>query len=199
VSTVDDQREPAAASKVAPPKAPLAPASTRSQRGQETPPGHSHSGARGGSQPTLRSQMSYDVAANRRYQYDFMMWQVPALSLTAQAFLFTVALQAEATRAARLIASALALVVAAISMQLMAKHRHHERTEADRLKGFEEDQQLAGLHRPMQERGTQLRRWSPTALSSYHVWMVGIAVFGLAAVTIILISIVTPNWLGGGT
>jgi hypothetical protein len=143
--------------------------------------------------------MSYSVAANRRYQYDFMMWQVPALSLTAQAFLFTIALQAEATRASRLIAAALALIVAAMSMQLMAKHRHHELTEARWLAAFEEEEHLALLHAPMSERGAKVRSWSPTARSSYGVWMVGIALFGLAAITIMVISIVMPGWLGSGS
>ena len=48
------------------------------------------------------SEDQYDLLAARRTSYDEMMWQAPALSLTAQAFLFTIALGPGSTTAARL-------------------------------------------------------------------------------------------------
>lgn len=70
----------------------------------------------------------YQVLESRRQSHDSMMWQVPALGLTAQAFLFTVALDAGSSRMARLIASALALSVALMSIQLMDKQRATRRS-----------------------------------------------------------------------
>ncbi|MER6612681.1 hypothetical protein [Streptomyces xantholiticus] len=37
----------------------------------------------------------YQAVAARRMQWDALLWQVPALSLTAQAFLFTITLGLE--------------------------------------------------------------------------------------------------------
>lgn len=40
----------------------------------------------------------YAVVAARRAQYHNMLWQVPTMSLTAQAFLFTIALGHDSSR-----------------------------------------------------------------------------------------------------
>ena len=52
---------------------------------------------------------TYAIVAARRTQFDQLVWQVPVLSLTAQAFLFSIALSADASRTARVIASVLSL------------------------------------------------------------------------------------------
>jgi hypothetical protein len=39
-----------------------------------------------------RQLFAYEMLAERRNQQDFMLWQAPALALTAQAFLLTIAL-----------------------------------------------------------------------------------------------------------
>ena len=72
----------------------------------------------------------YQSLAARRLGYDTLMWQVPALSLTAQAFLFTIALSAGNRTEARLTAATLSFIVAVISLQLMSKHRFHEELDA---------------------------------------------------------------------
>lgn len=51
------------------------------------------------------------------------MWDAPALGLAAQAFLFTISLDATSSDLARQIASGLTVLVAVITMQLMAKRR----------------------------------------------------------------------------
>ena len=55
------------------------------------------------SSPDLTRE-AYMVVAARRTQFDQLVWQVPVLSLTAQAFLFSIALAGDASRAARVVA-----------------------------------------------------------------------------------------------
>jgi hypothetical protein len=111
-----------------------------------------------------------------------MVWQTPALSLTAQAFLFTIAL-GEGTSGARLISALLALVAALASMQLMAKHRYLEIQDAKLLERYEEANDLEPIHaRPNDEEAAWYNQ-----LSSYKVWLAMMASFALAAVGIVLV------------
>ena len=55
-----------------------------------------------------------------------MIWQVPALSVAAQAFLYGTAFDPNVTDTARLLVTAVALVVALATLQLLLKHRYHE-------------------------------------------------------------------------
>lgn len=73
---------------------------------------------------------AYTVVGARRTSLDTMMWQVPALATAAQAFLLTIALQTDGSRAAQAIAAALGAVLAVLSAQLMAKHRHLEMSDS---------------------------------------------------------------------
>jgi hypothetical protein len=57
--------------------------------------------------------------------YTTMLWQVPALSLTAQAFLMTIALGGDSTNVARIIATLLSLVISVASISLMHDQRGH--------------------------------------------------------------------------
>ena len=54
----------------------------------------------------------HQTLASRRASYDTMMWQAPMLSLTAQAFLFTIALGPGSSRVARVLASLLSFISA---------------------------------------------------------------------------------------
>lgn len=80
----------------------------------------------------------YEAIANRRLSLDSMMWQVPVLSLTAQAFLLTIALGSETSQFARSVSAGLACVTAVMSLQLMSKHRHHERLDSEMLERLED-------------------------------------------------------------
>lgn len=74
------------------------------------------SGLQPGDMVTLLS-----VYAGRFGSYTTLLWQVPALGLTAQAFLMTIVLGtgSATSRGAQLIASALSIIVAYASIQLM--------------------------------------------------------------------------------
>src|SRR5690348_4911441 len=65
----------------------------------------------------------YQSVVARTVQLDSTMWQVPSMSLTGQAFLMTIALAPDSSRAARTMAAILIVVVSALSMQLLARLR----------------------------------------------------------------------------
>jgi hypothetical protein len=84
------------------------------------------------------SREAYAAVAARRTQFDQLVWQVPVLSLTAQAFLFSIALSSDGTRTTRIIASLLSLVMTFLSLHLMVKHRQAEVADSQWLEAYEE-------------------------------------------------------------
>lgn len=83
------------------------------------------------------SRDAYAVVAARRTQFDQLVWQVPVLSLTAQAFLFSIALASDTSRLARIIASVLSLLMNVLSLHLMARHRQVEVADSHWLEAYE--------------------------------------------------------------
>jgi hypothetical protein len=164
-----------------------------SERLREDPdPSHEHA---------LRLSL-YETIASRRATYDTMLWQAPVLSLTAQAFLFTIALGEGSSRLARLLAGALALITALGSMQLMGKQRFHEQVDSQLLALHERTTGLADvigtpMHGPMNERVTAaglVRPWYAKP-SSYKLWMIILASFAVAAFVVILVTWLHPQLL----
>ncbi len=128
----------------------------------------------------------YELLMLRQLEQNAMVWQTPALSLAAEAFLLTIALGGESSRFARLLSSALSVVVAVLAMQLMAKHRFLAHTDEEYM------QQLEG---PLGLPGIAKREWEGpanslfTRLSSYRVWQVGLGLFGLAGALIFFVAL----------
>lgn len=121
------------------------------------------------------NDLQYQILATRRENYDNMLWQTPIISLTAQAFLFTVVLGGGSTTS-RIIASILALIAALASVQLLAKHRYHEVYYAKILESIERSRQIQPIHaRPPKAKGV-------TGWSSYKVWQIVLWLFALAAI-----------------
>jgi len=150
--------------------------------------------------PTIIASV-YQAIASRRLGYDNSMWQTPVLSFTAQAFLFTIALSAS-NNVARLIAATLALVIALISLQLMSKHRYHEMIDARLLEALENSMDLKKVFRCLPHERPMYRaeqvgvspQWFQR-LSSYRVWMAGLAVFAIASASIIIVTFINPALL----
>jgi hypothetical protein len=169
--------------------------------------------------PSEPDDVLYNAVAARRTTTDGMMWQAPFLSLTAQAFLFTIALGKDSELVARLISSGLALLSALACLHLMAKHRYYERLDSEWLKLYEDrfyegvangkklpckvharrDSEFTKifpgdkwLHRPI----TWLVTRSPIR-SSYVVWMIALLAFALGACAAGLIAVIWPELLSG--
>ena len=158
----------------------------------------------------------YQTVASRRVAYDSMMWQTPALGLTAQAFLLTLALEATSRSLVRFIAASLSLVLSLITMQLMAKHRLFEVLDSKLLARFEDKLGISDWlevhpHGPKESRRDESERTGENEKSlpkwiswlrwftrgpkwfwrksSFLVWQFGLASFGMISIGIMIVVI----------
>ena len=141
----------------------------------------------------------YQVVAGRRQAIDTMMWQVPSLSLTAQAFLLTISLGSDSSRLARLVAAFLGSIAMGMCLQLMAKYRHLEVVDSRIAESLE--QRLSGSFAQAQIHSSPNRRakalgmvpnWF-VALSSYRLWMSGLLLFLAANLVIAFLVVIYPE------
>ena len=149
---------------------------------------------------TPEQQLLYQAIVARRLQWDSLLWQVPVLSLTAQAFLFTTALSADALGWARVVAALLSLNISVLSILLMARHRQGELTDAHWLARFEQEVLDAGewgahglAFRNAREFEGLEAGWVGRLLPlrpMFAVWVVGLGLFGLAALGVVLKTVV---------
>lgn len=79
----------------------------------------------------------YPIIAERHVSHDNLLWQSPVVSLTAQAFLFTLAFDEDKSFLTRAPAAALVVLVAIASIHLMQKHRAYELHAATLLAEYE--------------------------------------------------------------
>jgi hypothetical protein len=94
--------------------------------------------------PQYPVELIESTEARRLATYQ-MMWQVPALSLTAQSFLLTISL-GSGTVTGRVIASGLGAIAAFATIQLLLKQRCMELTQSRILERIEADHNLQPLH-----------------------------------------------------
>jgi hypothetical protein len=146
----------------------------------------------------------YEAVAARRNNFDTLVWQVPALSLTAQAFLFTIALGSDSSRPARIISSVLGIIIVFLCITLMARHRQAEFTDAHWLQDYEERMGIPPAQRAHGQAWRDRRDETKVAdglwnvvplLRGYEVWVVGLGLFGVASVIILVLSVVNPDVL----
>ena len=110
----------------------------------------------------------YAVLADHRTNLNELLWQTPVLSLTAQAFLFTIAFNADAPVEYRVASIALVILVALASLQLMAKHRACEVHCMKLLAAFEEKRGYPPVH-DYEKACIKLGLF--TGRSSYRIWL----------------------------
>ncbi len=135
------------------------------------------------------NEKQYGVLATRRQGFDTMLWQTPVLSLTAQAFLFTIALGSGIRPTARFISAMLALIAALASIQLMSKHRYNETEDMRVLEEYEKNEKFMPIHarRP----GSHL----PNTWSSYKVWRAVLYAFAVAAAAVLIDVVCKRGWM----
>jgi hypothetical protein len=146
---------------------------------------------------------------SRRQAIDAMIWQVPALSVAAQAFLYVAGLNPRVSDGVQIFAGAIGFMAAIAAMQLLLKHRYHEESyalviDASRkargatpfhgLKWFKEvAMRDSGLEtRENGERSGYERRWGSgswrrklTEPSSVGVWTFTLFVFAAGDILIV--------------
>jgi colanic acid biosynthesis protein WcaH len=128
----------------------------------------------------------YEALNNRRNSFNQLLWQAPALSLTALAFLFSIIFSKDVTCAAQQFTAWLAFVAALASIQLLTKPRFGEVEAAKQLTRMERSRGLPEINtRPL----PQLTLWPDTWLSrirSYWVWLVTLGLFGSTSLAVII-------------
>jgi hypothetical protein len=147
-------------------------------------------------QPDLLAA-AYQAAEARRSAIDQMMWQAPGLSLTAQAFLLTVGLQSGVSDAGRLLSGLLGFAVAVASIQLLAKHRHHELELSRWLEQVERAAHLPPLNRPADRARVARHARKPFGGSSVRWWSWTLAAFGAADVLVVCSALFSWPHLAG--
>ena len=88
----------------------------------------------------------YAVVANRRQQWDILLWQMPTMALTGEAFLLTIALAGSTSQAGRIVASALAMIVALAALHSLSAHRLSELADAAWLSEHERAHGASEIH-----------------------------------------------------
>ncbi|MGO4649086.1 hypothetical protein AB4305_29690 [Nocardia sp. 2YAB30] len=141
-------------------------------------------------------EIVYQTVADRRLQYENLLWQVPTVSLTAQAFLFSIVMGADNEPLAQIASSLLALIISLISIMLMASHRLAGRKDALWLERFEQQELHAGAwgahgtaFETQQDVADLDAGWVGTLIpmrQMFTVWVVGLACFGMTAIFMIL-------------
>lgn len=152
--------------------------------------------------PTRWAQpdLTYAALATRETSRDQMMWQSPALAMTAMAFLLTIALGSDGPIWARALSASLSFVVALMSMQLMARHSVLTKKDADILWKIECDNRMLPIHeRPMDEPQPSRGRRTKDSLDRFermlakprsrHVWMIGLGLFAVVSLIGLIVTI----------
>ena len=127
-----------------------------------------------------KTRLAYDTLIANRLSHDNLMWQTPLLCITAQSFLYTIALTSTNSIQAKTASSFIAVILGFAAIQLMSKHRSHEISESKKLEKLETLNQLIKLH----EKSSNKDKKFPylNCISSYRLWMfalIFITVFGL--------------------
>jgi hypothetical protein len=141
----------------------------------------------------------------RRRSFEQVMWQVPSLSITAQAFLFSAAFGG-APRYARVTVLLVGLIAVLAAMHLLAKHRYleslHGQVQAlcqrqlgwpplfrEQLHDLLESASAPEIGAAKWRRGARIRR-VVVDLPAFNVWMYTLAAFATADVYFLVRAIV---------
>jgi colanic acid biosynthesis protein WcaH len=126
--------------------------------------------------PSMMDESQYEILNARRDSFNNLVWQTPVLSLTAQAFLFTIILSGGVPELGRTIAAFLASIAALMSLQLLSKHRFMEEQHAKILQVYEEIHKSYSANRFIRAPNWTVR------FSSYWLWRVLLWAFFIASI-----------------
>ncbi|MFD4672487.1 hypothetical protein ACFWNN_22365 [Lentzea sp. NPDC058450] len=144
----------------------------------------------------------YAAVAARRTQFDNMLWQVPVLTVTAQAFLFSIALGADTRSTARIIACVLSMLITFLTLHLFTRHRQAEITDSHWLRDYEREHYGDSLAHGSVWRQRRERTRDAFGvfavferMPGFKTWSVGLSLFGAAALVILVLTIFWPQLL----
>jgi len=176
----------------------------------------------GGKPNDAPSLVSYQVVGARRLQWDSLLWQVPTLSLTGQAFLLVIALGESSTDLARYMSAGLGLLMAFTSLLTLASHRTTEVSDAhwmhalegqlgitpvsgpafkanrdsyrEAMKNAPAPEHLSGLRLFFYRLPDRIVRMA-SRRRAYPVWIYTFIAFGIVQLTVILVTAFRPALL----
>jgi hypothetical protein len=151
----------------------------------------------------------YAIVANRRQQWDTLLWQMPTMALTGEAFLFTISLGGSTSQTGRIVSSVLALVVAIASLHSLSAHRLSELTDSRWLHDHELKSGASEVHgvswreRRMEAVKAQLQSTNLTdrlvartyRFRSIEVWFWTMVLIALTATTVLVLAAAWPGLL----
>lgn len=132
--------------------------------------------------------IQYEILNTRRDSFNQLLWQVPIISLTAQAFLFSIIFGKDIRHEYQFAAALLAFLTAFVSICLLVKHRQSEEAAAKMATKMEEKYGLPQINaqKTKQEQGSlpaYIRQ------SSYRLWIHLLLAFGLTALGVAFINL----------
>jgi hypothetical protein len=153
----------------------------------------------------------YAIVANRRQQWDVLLWQMPTMALTGEAFLLTISLAGSTSQVGRIVASALAMVVAVAALHSLSAHRLSELADAAWLREHEQQHGAPEIHgvtwrdRRLAMIADQLHSEHITdrlvarmyKFRSIAVWFWTMTLIAATALTVLVIAIADPSLLHG--
>lgn len=150
-----------------------------------------------------KSLFVYERLTDHLISQETLLWQTPALALTAQAFLLTIALNTSSSALMVVSVSFLGALVAAMSWQLMSKHQFLAQLDRAYLHYLEDSLGIPHIsnrgyfpHRPhsvpdhLEGRGAPNRPSLMARLPSFRVWRWGMIVFLLFNLVLVALNIV---------
>lgn len=138
---------------------------------------------------------AFEMILYREMEQDAMTWQTPALAMTAQSFLLTIALDPARDAWARALTAGLGLLIALLAWQLLAKHIFLNATDRAQLRVLERRMGLPRLSE---------RKWAPhddlvlprrgflERQSSGRLWRRGMAIMALSNTAIAVVVLWSP-------
>ena len=138
-------------------------------------------------------------ALNARYiSHNELMWQTPALAMTAMAFLLTIALSGEKDWM-RAVSASLSAIIACISAQLLAKHWSSQIRDADDLWAIEQRRGMLPVHAPPHYEAVGLKKglrpWFVSKRS--RVWWLNTMLIFAVVSGVIAVYLRSASRLGG--
>ena len=169
----------------------------------------------------------YSAIASRRAQWDNLLWQVPVLSLTAQAFLLSIALDPGGSTMGRLVSTTLSFLISFLCVDLMRRHRTAELVDAHWLEDVER-MLIAHPDNPSDpDRPPPVHTWPGDKIplpfhgkgfrdardthaprtgrvpfskqTAFRIWSVGISLFGVVAAFLFIAALAWPEWFAPAT
>jgi small-conductance mechanosensitive channel len=140
------------------------------------------------------NRLVYEMLYLRHISTNSLIWQTPALALTAQAFLMTICLAGDVSRAARGLAALLGLLVSLACVQLMFRHRHLAVSDRDLLESIETKLGLWVIS----NRTAQDPKGGPRNWQSHRLWIGLLLVFSAAFLIVVVLTIWRPATLAVG-